>query len=166
MKQENYNLNINTLDDKVIYQEICKKITETDAISFKLLGLVPTASWVAVTISWFESHQFSFWGLLLLGLFGAWVTYFIYRWERRNIQVCNTFREYARIMEAKKMAEESAESLNGALNGPYSLLKTKNKPNISGRPTSSKGWGKTEAETAIYFITILLWLILPWLTLL
>jgi len=156
MKQEHYNLNINTLDDKVVYQEICKKIAQTDAISFKLLGLVPTASGITVVATWFQRAHFSFLGLLVLGLFGAAITYFIYRWERRNIQICNTFREYAQIMEAKITEDQESSP-----NGPYSLLSTKRKPHF---PGSKKGWGKTEAETAIYLITILLWLLLPWLT--
>lgn len=161
MKQEYFNLNISTLDDKVLYREICKKIRETDAVSFKLLGLVPLVSGTGIIILWLEAGNLPFMVLIFSGLFGAMITFFIYRWEKRNIQTCITFREYACMMEAHKKELESDDSGNEKPDGPYSLLHSKGKPHLSGKNTSNNGWGKSEAETAIYGSTMLFWLLLP-----
>lgn len=162
MKSENFNLIINALDDKALYQEICKKIKETDAISFKLLGLVPILSGLGIVTLWSLNENLSSWMMILTGLFGALITYFILRWEKRNIQVSDTFRSYAEILEAKKVQlENDYDSLDVTLAGPYSLLRSKDKPRLLSLSSSFKGWGKAEAETAIYSATILFWLLLP-----
>ncbi len=160
MKQEYFNLNISTLDDKVLYREICKKIRETDAISFKLLGFVPLVSGTAMIILCLEAEKLPWIVLVFSGLFGAMITFFIYLWERRNVQTCSTFREYACLMEAHKKELESDDSGIEEPDGPYSLLHSRGKPHLSGKNTSSNGWGKSEAEIAIYGSTTLFWLLL------
>lgn len=166
MKSENFNLIIHPLDDKVLYQEICKKIKETDAISFKLLGMVPIFSGLGIVTLWSQHEALSCWIMSLSGLFGALITYFIFRWEKNNIQVSDTFRNYAEILEAKKVQlENDHDSSDITMAGPYSLLRSKDKPRLLSAPGNSKGWGKAEAESAIYGATILFWLLLPLLVL-
>jgi hypothetical protein len=161
MKTENFNLNVNALDDKALYEEICKKIKETDAISFKLLGLVPSVSGGGIIILWTEAENLRDMMLVMTGLFGALITYFIYRWEKRNIQTCNTFKLCAEMIEIRKqLLEQSEENVKSVIEGPYRLLRSQGKPKLLGESLSVRGWGKTEAETAIYSVTILFWLVL------
>jgi len=160
MKSKNFNLNISTLDDKVLYQEICKKIKETDAISFKLLGLVPFVSGAGIVVLWAEAARIPNLALVFAGIFGAVITYFIYRWERRNIQICETFKNYAAEIESRKQNLEQNDVPEGTQDGPYKWLSHQGKPTLAGS-LSNKGWGKTEAEIAIYGCTILFWLLLP-----
>lgn len=162
MKSENFNLIINTLDDKVLYQEICKKIKDTEAISFKLLGGVPLLSGLGMLTLCTMSENLSSWILIISGLFGALITYFISRWEKRNRQMNDTFRSYAEILEVKKIQLENDNSpVDMTLAGPYSLLRSKDKPRLLYSMKRLQGWGKSEAETAIYGTTILFWLLLP-----
>ena len=160
MKNENYNLNISTLDDKILYQEVCKKIKETDDISFKLLGLVPFVSGVGMVLLWTQAQNIPGPALIFVGIFGALVTYFIYRWERRNIQVCEIFKSFAAEMELRKQVMEMSDDLDMKPDGPYNWLSNQGKPTLSGG-FSKKGWGKTQAEMAIYGCTMLFWLLLP-----
>ena len=162
MKQENFNLNISTLDDKVLYREICKKIKDTDSISFKLLVLVPIVSVTSLMIFWSSLDDLPDFTLLLAGLFGALVTYFIFRWEKRNRQISKVFKQYACIMEARKMEQEDgSEPSNEKFNGPYSLLANDGKPSLLKDKNSDRGWGKSESENAVYITTMVLWLIMP-----
>lgn len=67
-------------------------------------------------------------------------------------------------MEAKKKEQEKEqddEPQEEKFNGPYSLLSSVGKPTFILDRKGAGGWGKTEAETAMYTSTILLWLILP-----
>ena len=160
MKNENYNLNINTLDDKIMYQEVCKKIKETDDISFKLIGLVPLVSGAGMVTLWSQANNIPVPALIFIGIFGALVTYFIYRWERRNIQICETFKNFAAEMESRKQGLDASEDLEIKADGPYQWLNSQEKPTWRGR-LDKKGWGKTQAEMAIYGCTILFWLLFP-----
>jgi hypothetical protein len=158
MKRENFNLIVNTLDDQTLYLEICRKIKETESISCKLLGLVPVISGLGIVTVWLFNERFSIWTLVVIGLFGALITYSVFCWEKSNLLIGDIFRSYAEVLEARKaQMEDTLESTN-ALAGPYSLLRSKEKPQSLG---NFKKWGKVEAETAIYGATILFWLLLP-----
>lgn len=173
MKTENLNLNINTLDDKILYRKVCKKIKETDDISFKLLGLVPLISGAGIIILLAEAGTLNFWILVMAGIFGKVITYCIYCWEKRDIQTCDTFSEYVEILELKKyLLEKDIHKSIEAVEGPYSLLRNKSKSQLDvfldldkkevlGIKMKTSRWGKTEAETAFYGIVILFWLLLP-----
>lgn len=167
MKSENFNLIINALDDKVLYQEICKKIKDTEAISFRLLVWVPLLSGLGMLILCTMSEKLPSWLMIVIGLFGAMITYFIFRWEKRNMQMNDTFRSYAEILEVKKIQlEHDNPPFDMSLAGPYSLLRSKDKPRLWHSMEHLQGWGKSEAETAIYSTTILFWLLLPLLVVL
>ena len=157
MKTESFNLNINALDDKVLYKVICKKIRESEAFSFKLLWWVPLLSGLIITGFLVFGNYLAPWITLVCALFGAGVTYSIFRWEKRNMQDRQTYREYAEILEAKKMQLEEGEE-NDTVYGPFTLLSKSAKPHFWGRKESDKGWGKFEAATAIYALTIVFWM--------
>ena len=164
MKTENFNLHIYTLDDQTLYREIGRKIKESNTIGLKLLGLVPLVSGVCVVVLWSQSPYLPGVVMVLVGMFGALVTYFIFRWGKRNRQIYNVFKQYACILEAKKSEQEQEQEneLPGEkFNGPYSLLAEEGKPTLIKDRKGAKGWGKTEAESAIYTSTIILWLIMP-----
>lgn len=166
MKSENFNLIVNTLDDRALYQEICKKIKVMDAIGFKLICLVPLFSGLSIITLYSLAEYFSSLILIFTGIFGAMITFFIFRWEKRNMQMSNIFRSYAEILEAKKIKlENENQSLEIIMGGPYSLLRSRNKPLLWNSVESLNGWGKLEAETAIYSTTLLYWLLLPILAL-
>jgi len=166
MKRENLNLIIKTLDDQTLYHEVCRKIREINAVSFKLLCLVPVFSGLTILTLSFLAEKFSNLTLILVGLFGAMITFFIFRWEKRNMQMRDIFRSYAEILETKKTElENENQSIDVFTGGPYSLLRRQNKPMLWDSMEILKRWGKTEAETAIYIATILFWLLLPVLVL-
>ncbi|MBC8003204.1 MAG: hypothetical protein H7X97_11520 [Opitutaceae bacterium] len=127
------------------YEEICTNIRATDEISFKLLGLVPLLSGAAiVTVSKNDVSQGLLW---LVSIFGALITFGIFRWELRNIQTCKWLFSCAAEMERNEF---------GVTSGQFSGAKEGNKaPRLF-------GWraGKTEAEWFIYVMTMLSWLAL------
>jgi hypothetical protein len=73
-----------------VYAEISASVRTTDDISFKLLGLVPLISGGGIFLLLDASKQPD-WSpvTIFIALFGAVVTFAIYRWEVRNIQTCN-----------------------------------------------------------------------------
>ena len=126
------------------YEEICTSIRTTDEISFKLLGLVPLLSGAAiVTVSKGDLDQAPL--LWLVSIFGAVVTFGLFRWELRNIQNCKWLACRAAEMERNEFGVTSGQ--------------------FSGRDEAPRLFGfrvgKTEAEKIIYIATILAWLALP-----
>src|SRR5215472_6008654 len=109
-----------------LYQEIRADIRATDETSFKLMGLVPLVSGAAFLTFFFEDkvraqpHV-----VVALSLFAALVTLGLFRWELRNIQICSWLLRRS----------EAIEEPTGV------------KP---ARPKPPRGFGKTEAEKAVY----------------
>ncbi len=124
-----------------LYAETCAQIRATDEISFKLMGFVPLVSGAAF-LTFFLNASVSPEKVSLvvaLAMFAALITLGLFRWELRNIQTCSWLRRRAEALEE-------------------TLVKTSGAPAQPGPPW---GIGKTEAEKAIYSITILVWLIMP-----
>jgi hypothetical protein len=121
-----------------LYQEIRADIRATDEISFKLMGLVPLVSGAAFLTFFFEDkvraqpHV-----VVALSLFAALITLGLFRWELRNIQTCSW------LLRRSEAMEEKATGIKPA------------------RPKAPRGLGKTEAEKAVYSVTILTWLLMP-----
>jgi hypothetical protein len=121
-----------------LYQEIRADIRATDEISFKLMGLVPLVSGAAFLTFFFEDkvraqpHV-----VVALSLFAALITLGLFRWELRNIQTCSW------LLRRSEAMEEKATGIKPA------------------RPKPPRGFGKTEAEKAVYSVTILTWLLMP-----
>lgn len=139
-----------------LYELCLSKIKETDEISFKLMGLVSFVSGVSIYLLLTQDTIKVDQGIIpvpdyvfiMTGIFGALLTFFIYRWEKRNIQSCNHFRDQAKSFEKAICGEE------------------KNVPGLyKNFPASPKllgiKFGKTEAEKGIYFITFIFWLLIP-----
>ena len=132
-----------------LYELYLAKIKETDEISFKLMGLVPLISGAGVfgllkgDVVFSNNSHIDFFVFWLIGIFGALITFFIFRWELRNIATCRTFRK-------------AASSFENA-NGPY---KTLSDPAQSTK-LMGRRFGKSEAEKAIYIISMLFWILLP-----
>jgi hypothetical protein len=132
-----------------LYAELCSSIRTTDEISFKLLGLVPLVSGAGIVLALDDNRPWSPM-TIFIGLFGAAVTFAIYRWEVRNINICKWLRDRACDLER--------EELGLAAKGQF--YKRDDPPN---GPPKVLGWrmGKTEAERLLYAVTIGAWLLLP-----
>jgi hypothetical protein len=115
------------------YAEVCSQIKGTDEISFKLLGFVPLVTGASILSLFLRNEDVSSPRIFLISIFSAAVTLGIFRWELRNVQICNWLRS-------------RADRIIGT--------------SIPGPPG---GWGKTEAECLLYGATILAWLALPWI---
>jgi hypothetical protein len=124
-----------------LYAEILTAIRTTDDTSFKLLGLVPLVSGIAnaglafLGKSWFNPYT-----IVLLSILGASVTYCLFRWEQRNIQSCAHWWKKLELVERRLGFKE-----------------------LAGRPdapiVNGRRWGKTEAETWIYSVAGVAWLV-------
>src|SRR6266516_134668 len=70
--------------DDAVYHEIYEQVRAKDDVSFKLLSLVPLISGAGISVLVKTDIA---WGLkCFVSLFGATVTFSIFRWELRNIQ--------------------------------------------------------------------------------
>ncbi len=131
------------------YSEICTELRATDEISFKLLGLVPLVSGSGIFAALLEGKTLASPAIDLLSLFGAVVTFGLFRWELRNIQTCNWLRDRASDIEKETLRDK--ENRVGQF---YNRLDA---PHIFGMR-----FGKTEAEKLIYTTSVIAWLSLPW----
>ena len=130
-----------TLSVDRLYAETCTGIRATDDISFKLMGFVPLISGAALLTFFLKDPippaKASL--VMTLALFAALITLGLFRWELRNILNCKWLARRAAALER-------------------ALVRTSGAPT---QPAPPFGIGKTEAEKAIYSITILAWLIMP-----
>ena len=136
------------------YREMCSDIRFTDDISLKLLGLIPLVSGAGILTVLFAGAGRSRMEAAILGafvgVFGAIVTFAIYRWEVRNSQFCS----YLNSQVARLESDLGIQS---------------RKSHRLGRPSPPPVWfgpwhpkiGKTEAERILYVAVILSWLALP-----
>jgi hypothetical protein len=129
------------------YSEICTAIRTTDDISFKLLGFVPLVSGIGIfaVLDLLGGKVASWPTTVFVSLFGATITFALFRWELRNIQTCTWL---------KKRAEDIEQDELGLALGPF--LKRDLPPRFL-----RINWGKTEAEKLLYVATIVAWVSLP-----
>jgi hypothetical protein len=132
-----------TVSPERIYAEVRAGIRETDAISFKLLGLVPLVSGATLIGLVLQTRQLQPGVVVLLALFAAGITLGLFRWELRNVQTCRWLIKYVDALEAQALAA----------NGVGDVLRR--------RPDSPQWVGKAAAEKLIYTTTITAWLALP-----
>jgi hypothetical protein len=129
------------------YSEICTDIRTTDDISFKLLGLVPLVSGIGIfaVLDLLGGKVASWPTTVFVSLFGATITFALFRWELRNIQICAWLRHRAEDLERDELK---------LTDGPF--LGRDDAPKVLGVE-----WGKTQAEKLLYTTTIAAWLSLP-----
>ena len=132
------------------YAEICTDIRTTDDISFKLLGLVPLVSGAGIfaVLDLLGGEPASWPTTVFASLFGAAITFALFRWELRNIQTCQWLRDRAKEIERDELKLTV---------GPF--LGREEAPKVLGIR-----WGKTQAEKLLYTTTIAAWLSLPGIT--
>jgi hypothetical protein len=127
------------------WQQLCNHIQTTDDISFKLLSLVPIISVAGIAVALLKADSKSTPLVSLLAIFAAGITLALWRWERKNIQMCIWLR--ARAAEFEKSVVSHSE--------PGHFFGFPEKSSLAKH-------GKREAEKMIYGFTIAAWLLLPW----
>ena len=129
------------------YSEICADIRTTDDISFKLLGFVPLVSGIGIfaVLDLLGGNVASWPTTVFASLFGATITFALFRWELRNIQTCRWLRDRAASIEKDELKLTV---------GPF--LGREKAPKFLGIEL-----GKTQAEKLLYTTTIAAWLSLP-----
>ncbi len=142
------------------YEEICTNIRALDENSFKLLSYVPLVSGSAIVVVLLKGEAGLSWMTILLSLVGAIVTFGLYRWEFRNIQICKWLQECADEMERNEFnVAEGKEQ--------FAIRLQKSPPRFknSDYDILHKFLGfsivQRRAETIIYWTTIIAWLLLP-----
>jgi hypothetical protein len=141
--------NLTNEDAKQLYDQLCANVRTTDDISFKLLGFVPLVSGVGITVLLSTSTSFSSLPLVVfVGLFGAVVTFGLYRWELKNVNLCLWLIALGRDLERHRFHLTQGQFLD--------------------RPPDPEflRWsiGKRAAERIIYRAAIVAWLLLPVVT--
>ena len=133
------------------YSEICEDIRTTDDVSFKLLGFVPLVSGIGIfaVLDLLGGKAASWPTTVFVSLFGATITYALFRWELRNIQICKWLRSRAEDLERDEL---------GLTVGPF-LGREKEGPKFLGHRMR-----KETAEKLLYTATIVAWLSVPGIT--
>jgi hypothetical protein len=137
---------MNEVASESIYKEICQNIRETDAISFKLLNLVPLGSTLGGGLLAIlgknallqnTSRLVTASAIVLLSLAGATIVFALHKWEMRNIQMCKWLIDRASDLEQQGTAQYKGWSGQKA----------------------EGNWGKTQAEKVIYYASMVIWII-------
>ena len=123
----------------------------TDEISLKLLAIVPTITAISISLLLPKDSgaQLATPQVIFVGLFGAWVTFLIYRWEKRNVQICGWYREKIRTVE-KAILHASSDDIRQLPNLPSPPAVFKHRVRV----------GKARAELWIYSSAVVAWLAL------
>ena len=142
------------------YAEICENIRALDANSFKLLSFVPLVSGSAIVAVLLKGEAGLSWITILLSLAGALVTFGLYRWELRNIQICKWLQKCADEIERNQFGvERGKEQFAIRAQEPPPSFENDNYDNLHrflGLPIFQR-----TAERIIYWTTIIAWLLLP-----
>lgn len=142
------------------YSEICENIRALDANSFKLLSFVPLASGSAIMAVFLKGEAGMSWMTILLSLAGALVTFGLYRWEFRNIQICKWLQECADGIEREAFGvEQGKEQFAIRAQDPPPRFKNPHYDDLH-RFLSIPIFQRT-SEHIIYLTTIIAWLLLP-----
>lgn len=133
-----------------VYGELCAEVRSTDDVSFRLLWVLLTLAAAGIAISVLEADTVWPSAIYPMAVFGATVSFGLFRWELRNLQICR------RAIRAVVELDEAAGSAAGEERKTARRFPGLSAPRILGWP-----FGKTQAEKLIYSATILLWLSLP-----
>lgn len=126
------------------------QIRATDDISLKLLALVPTITAVGISLLLPKDPgaQLATPQVIFIGIFGAWISFLVYRWEKRNIQTCGWYRERMRAVEQVELASGGELRRLPDLPPPPAVFKQRMRI------------GKSRAEFLIYASVVVAWLAL------
>jgi len=142
------------------YAEICANIRALDDNSFRLLSFVPLVSGSAIVAVLLKGEAGLSWITILLSLVGAVVTFGLYRWELRNIQICKWLQECAVEMERNEFnVKEGKEQF--AIRVQHSPPRFKNSDYDNLHKFLGFAIPQRRAETMIYWTTIVAWLLMP-----
>jgi len=127
------------------------QIRATDDISLKLLTVVPTITAVGISLLLPKDPgaQLATPQVIFIGIFGAWISFLVYRWEKRNIQNCGWYRDRMRAVEQAGLAASEGE--------------LRRLPDLPSPPAVFKQRmeiGKSRAEFLIYTSVVVAWLAL------
>ncbi len=142
------------------FAEICANIRALDDNSFKLLSFVPLISGSAIVAVLLKGEAGFSWITILLSLVGAVVTFGLYRWEFRNIQICKWLQERADEMERSEFnVQEGQEQF--AIRAQKIPPKFKNSDYDDLHKFLGISIFQRGAETIIYWTILVAWLLLP-----
>jgi hypothetical protein len=145
--------NLTVGDAKQLYDEVCVNVRTTDDISFKLLGFVPLVSGSGIAVLLSTNTSLSRLPLVIfVGLFGAVVTFGLFRWELKNITLCRWLINLGAALEQHRF---------GLAQGQFFKREERAAP-----PKFLGRWqmDKEGSERLIYGTAIVAWLLLPVLT--
>jgi hypothetical protein len=146
-------------DARGLYDQVCANIRATDEISFKLLSLVPLVSGGGITLLLSTNTSLARLPLVVfVGLFGAVVTFGLFRWELRNIQTCSRLIRVGASLERERFELLSSGQFSGRKNEPAPRLYS---GSLRVPAFFRQEIGKREAEKIIYPAVIVAWLLLP-----
>jgi len=133
---------------RLLYDQVCANVRTTDDISFKLLGFVPLVSGVGITVFLSMKASVSLPILIFVGIFGAVVTFGLYRWELKNINLCRSLISLGSDLERHRFGLTQGQFLDRPADPPF------------------LGWtmGKRKAERIIYSAAFGAWLLLPFVS--
>jgi hypothetical protein len=171
------------LSTESYYSQLCTNIRTTDEISFKLMGAVPLISGAGMTALFAAEAQLKIprAAIVLVASFAAVVTLALYRWERRNIDVCSWLIRRAADVETEMTAARfdiDPDRLRVLLDGQGRNLAAPARmeaerelslpqgalmlqflgPGDARRFWPWRRFGKTEATNVLYGSAILAWL--------
>jgi hypothetical protein len=136
-------------DAKQLYDEVCVNVRTTDDISFKLLGFVPLVSGSGIVVLLNTSTITTNIGLsVFVGIFGAVVTFGLYRWELKNINLCHWLIRLGAELERERF------HLN---QGQFLMRHERASPPLF----FGREFQKPQSERMIYWAAIIAWLSLP-----
>jgi hypothetical protein len=151
--------NLSPEDAKQLYDQVCANIRATDEISFKLLSLVPLVSGGGITILLSTNTSLARLPLVVfVGVFGALVTFGLFRWELRNIQTCSRLIRLGASLERERFKLPSTGQFSGRRNEPAPPLYA---GSLRVPAFFRQEIGKRAAEKIIYPAVIVAWLLLP-----
>ena len=131
------------LSEVEVYNAIQKGISETDDISFKLIGFVPLVTGGGLLTILLGGTDLPVEVLAVTALFAAAATIGLFWWELWNIQTCHWYINLAYEFEKKVFENQSVPA------------------NLAIRRRPPGGVGKHNAAKIIYAATAVSWIALP-----
>ncbi|MFY1695980.1 hypothetical protein [Solwaraspora sp. WMMA2101] len=138
-------------DLNIVYQELCAHTRATDEISLKLMTAIPLVTGIGIVLLMRSpATAVPQVAVVLLSLFAALVTFAIYRWERKNMENCRHFRQWAAFLEQDYYGLRQIEAGSAPSVLPHGRIPPPRRFGLA--------WTKTEALRLLYGVAVLGWL--------